>query len=112
MVPHESLISTVENALRHGAPADRAEALRYVGDLFEFGSEQFSDQQIAEFDDILLRLIADVEVSARVMLANRLASIRNAPPTIIRNLAFDDTIDVAGPVLARSERLSSPVLVE
>jgi len=112
MVPHESLISTVENALRHGAPADRAEALRYVGDLFEFGSEQFSDDQIAEFDDILMRLIADVETSARVLLANRLAPIRNAPPSIIRNLAFDDAIDVAGPVLTRSDRLPNAALVE
>jgi uncharacterized protein (DUF2336 family) len=112
MVPHETLISTVENALKHGASADRVEALRYVSDLFEFGSEQFTDDQIAEFDDILMRLIADVEISARVMLANRLASIRNAPPIVMRNLAFDDHIDVAGPVLTRSERLERAALVE
>jgi uncharacterized protein (DUF2336 family) len=112
MVPHQTLISTIENALKHGAPADRVEALRYVSDLFEFGSEQFSDDQIAEFDLVLMRLIAEVEISARVMLANRLASIRNAPPSIIRNLAFDDAIDVAGPILTRSGRLSSAILVE
>jgi uncharacterized protein (DUF2336 family) len=112
MVPYNSLISTVENALKHGARADRAEAIRYVGDLFEFGSEQFTEDQIAEFDEILIRLVADVEVSARVMLANRLAPIRNAPPVIVRNLAFDDAIDVAGPVLTRSERLDSATLVE
>jgi uncharacterized protein (DUF2336 family) len=112
MVPHNALISTVENALKHGASADRAEALRYVSDLFEFGSQQFTDHQIAEFDDILIRLVADVEISARVMLASRLAPIRNAPPVIMRNLAFDDSIDVAGPVLTRSERLDNATLVE
>lgn len=112
MVPHESLISTVENALRHGASADRVAALRNVSDLFEFGSEQFTDDQITEFDHILMRLVADVEISARVMLANRLAPIRNAPPIIVRNLAFDDAIDVAGPILTRSERLASADLVE
>ena len=112
MVPHETLVSSVEHALKHGGSADRVEALRYVGDLFEFGSEQFSNDQIAEFDDILMRLVADVEISARVMLANRFASIRNAPPSLIRNLAFDDAIDVAGPILTRSERLAPAALVE
>jgi uncharacterized protein (DUF2336 family) len=112
VVPHETLISTVENALKHGAATDRVEALRYVGDLFEFGSEQFTDHQVAEFDDILMRLVAEVEISARVMLANRFAPIRNAPPALIRNLAFDDAIDVAGPILTRSERLGRAALIE
>jgi len=112
MVPPETLISTVENALKPGATGDRVEALRYVSDLFEFGSEQFTEVQIAEFDDILLRLIADVETSARVLLASRLAPIRNAPPVVIRNLAFDDAIDVAGPVLTQSQRLDRAALIE
>jgi uncharacterized protein (DUF2336 family) len=112
MVPHETLISTVESALKHGASGDRAEALRYVGDLFEFGADQFSDAQLFEFDDIFTRLVADVETSARVILAKRLAPMRNAPPTILRMLAFDDAIDVAGPVLTQSPRLDSALLIE
>src|SRR5215467_11029853 len=103
MVPHDTLINTVENALKHGAPADRAEALRYVGDLFEFGADQFTDVQISEFDHLFTRLVTDVEISARVMLATRLAPMRRAPPRILRALAFDNAIDVARPILSRSE---------
>ena len=46
------------------------------------------------------------------LLAVRLAPIPNAPPRIIRTLAFDDEIDVAGPVLEQSERLDDDALVE
>jgi uncharacterized protein (DUF2336 family) len=46
------------------------------------------------------------------MLAERLAPIPNAPPKTIRVLAFDNAIEVAGPVLAKSERLDDPALVE
>jgi uncharacterized protein (DUF2336 family) len=112
MVPHQTLISTLETALKSGASTDRAEALRYVSDLFEFGSEKFADSQIAEFDDVLMRLIADVETSARAMLANRLAPMAKAPPTVIRRLAFDEAIEVAGPVLTQSPRLDIRALVE
>jgi uncharacterized protein (DUF2336 family) len=112
MVPHQTLISTVESALKNGAAADRAEALRYVSDLFAFGTDQFTDVQIGEFDEIFTRLVAHVEISARVLLANRLAPLPNAPPTILRTLAFDDVIDVAGPVLTNSPRLGSALLVE
>src|SRR5262249_831694 len=90
----------------------RAEALRYVGDLFEFGAHQFTDVQISEFDNVFTRLVMDVEISARVMLATRLAPMRNAPPSILRALAFDDAIDVARPILCQSEGLGNAILVE
>jgi uncharacterized protein (DUF2336 family) len=112
MVPHQTLISTIEGALKHGGKADRAEALRYVGDLFEFGADQFSAAQIAEFDDIFTRLVDDIEISARAILANRLAPMRTAPPAILRMLAFDDAIEVSGPVLTQSPRLDNAILIE
>ena len=39
-------------------------------------------------------------------------SVSNAPPGVIRTLAFDDSIDVAGPVLANSTRIDNAALVE
>ncbi len=83
-----------------------------VTDLFIMGSEQYSDDEIALFDDVIIRLAAEIELSARSLLAVRLAPIPNAPPKIIRALAFDDAIEVARPVLVQSERLDDPTLVE
>ena len=44
-------------------------------------------------------------------LAQRLAPIANAPRNVIHQLASDDDIEVARPVLTRSERLSEHTLV-
>jgi hypothetical protein len=45
-------------------------------------------------------------------LSHRLARIEYAPASVIRKLAFDDEIEVAGPVLSESERLDDEALIE
>ena len=86
--------------------------LRRITDLFVSGASQYSDDQIRVFDDVISCLAAEIELSARVLLAICLAPIPNAPPKIIHELAFDDAIEVAGPVLRQSERLDNSMLVE
>jgi uncharacterized protein (DUF2336 family) len=92
--------------------ARRVETLRRVTDLFVSGAVDYSDDQIALFDDVFQCLIDRIETSARVLLADRLAPIDTAPPKIVRTLALDDVIDVAGPVLSKSERLDDATLIE
>ncbi len=92
--------------------ARRVETLRRVTDLFLGGAVDYSDAQVALFDDVFKCLIDHIEVSARTLLANRLASVDNAPRETIRTLAFDDVIEVAGPVLSKSERLDDEALIE
>jgi len=72
----------------------------------------YSDEQIELFDDVFQCLIQHIEVSAKALLANRLAPIDTAPPLTIRTLAFDDVIEVAGPVLSQSNRLDDAALIE
>ena len=50
------------------------------------------------------RLIAEIEVKARAELSHRLAPVGNAPAEVVRRLANDDDIAVAGPVLAAVAR--------
>jgi len=64
------------------------------------------------FDDVLQRLIIDIEIKARAKLAHRMARIESAPPKLIRKLVFDDEIEVAGPMPVHSKRLSDADLVE
>ena len=106
------LLSDVEDAMASGSATRRGKIVRHITDLFIVGSAQCSEQEIELFDDVLTRLAVEIEVSARALLAVRLAPIGNAPPRIIRALAFDDEIDVAGPVLEQSERLDEAALVE
>jgi uncharacterized protein (DUF2336 family) len=108
----ESLLDELQSTLAHGTVARRVETLRRVTDLFTNGTVDFSSEQIALFDDVFQCLILHIETSAKALLSNRLAPIDTAPPLTIRTLAFDDMIEVAGPVLSRSERLDDEALIE
>jgi uncharacterized protein (DUF2336 family) len=112
MTATHRLLSEVEDAMASGSVTRRGKIVWHITDLFIVGSAQCTDQEIALFDDVLTRLAVEIEVSARALLAVRLAPIENAPPRIIRALAFDDEIDVAGPVLEQSGRLDDATLVE
>ncbi len=94
------------------APERRAHVLGQVTDLFVLHAANYSPHEIALFDDVIARLAAQIEVEARIILAQRLARVPNAPSNVIRMLAFDDSIDVAGPVLSHSEQLAETSLVE
>jgi uncharacterized protein (DUF2336 family) len=111
MIEISSLIEELEDALTNGNEQRRLIALRRVTDLFIEGSSRFSAEQIAVFDDVLLCLTQEIEQQARASLAHSIASITNAPPKVIRSLAFDDVVEVASPVLVLSPQLSDADLV-
>ena len=52
------LVNEVENAVTTGSAERRHAALRSVTDLFIMGSPQYSDDEIALFDDVIIRLAA------------------------------------------------------
>ena len=108
----ENLLDELQATLAHGTVARRVETLRRVTDLFLSGAVGYSDEQIGLFDDVFQCLMEHIETSARALLSNRLAPIDTAPPRTIRTLAFDDSIEVAGPVLSQSMRLDDETLIE
>src|ERR1700744_300990 len=89
----ESLLDELQNTLAHGTVARRVETLRRVTDLFINGAIDYSDEQVELFDDVFQCLIQHIEISAKALLAGRLASVDTAPPRTIRTLAFDDLIE-------------------
>lgn len=116
-----SIIDEVESAIRTGSPEKGLETARRVTDLFLSSAGSFDDEQIALFDDVLERLIGTIELraiadmGARVALAEisaQLAPIAQAPPSVIRRLANNDEIRIAGPVLQESARLDDGELVK
>jgi uncharacterized protein (DUF2336 family) len=54
------------------------------------------------FDDVIGYLIDQIEAKALAELARRIAPVPNAPPEVVRMLAVNDDITVAGPVLAQA----------
>jgi len=90
----------------------RAEALRRVTDLFVSGAAKFSEDQTALFDEVMGQLAREIDVSARAAFGSRLASLPEAPPQILRELALDDEITVAEPILRGAARLDGATLIE
>ena len=99
------LLDELEAALTSGSIPRRVDILSRITDLFVNNAENYSEEQIGLFDDVMARLVNAIETQARAKLAQRLAPIANAPSNVIHMLAFDDDIEVAGSVLSLSERL-------
>jgi uncharacterized protein (DUF2336 family) len=111
MQAREVLFEQLEAAFSHQTVGYRAEALRKVTDLFVAGAHAYGDKEVEVFDDVMGRLAASMESAIRASLAVKLAKIPNAPRNLVRALASDPAIDVAGPILTSSERLDEPCLV-
>jgi uncharacterized protein (DUF2336 family) len=105
----KSFLRDLDDAVLRGTAESRLRALWHTTDLLITG--RYSDEEIWTFGEVIGRLADEIEVAARAQLARRLARIDNAPVNIIHKLAFDDSIDVAGPILQESERLEAYALV-
>jgi uncharacterized protein (DUF2336 family) len=108
----ETLLDELQATLANGTVARRVEMLRRVTDLFIDGAIDFSEQQMALFDDVFECLIEHIEMSAKSLLAHRLAASEIAPPRTLRKLCDDDAIEVAGPVLSKFEPLDDQTLIK
>ena len=106
MAASASPIPELEDVIQTGSPQRRAEALKRITAFFLSGASRFNEDHVRLFDDVFGRLIAEIESKARAELANRLAPVGNAPVEVVRRLAKDDDIAVAGPVLQQSRRLA------
>jgi uncharacterized protein (DUF2336 family) len=107
-----SVIPELEDVIQHGSPEKRTRTLRRIANLFVDGSPHFNEDHVALFDDVLCRLVVEIETKAREEMSKRLAPIANAPSELMRRLARDDDIAVAGPVISQSVRLKETDLVE
>ena len=106
-----SLIPELEDVIQHGSYARRAETVRRIANLFMDGAPSFNEDHIGLFDDVLCRLVTEIETKARAEMSRTLSPIVNAPGELMRQLANDDDIAVAGPVIAQSQRLAETDLV-
>src|SRR5689334_15332216 len=107
----QSLIDELESAISQRNIASHAEILRRITDLFAAGSANFGAEQTSLFDDVMGRLVSEIDHSARAAFGERIAGLSNSPPRVTRELALDDSIDIAGPVLRRSESLDEDTLI-
>jgi uncharacterized protein (DUF2336 family) len=108
----ESLIPELEDVIQHGSREKRANTLKRITSLFVNGASGYNEDHVDLFDSVFGLLIAEIEAKARAELSRRLAPVANAPTQVVRQLAKDDDIAIAGPMLMRSGRLQDADLVD
>ena len=106
------LLKDLDRALASATPDKYTAIMRGVTDLFLSTPTRLTPEQISLFDDVITRLMDRLEAQALAELSTRLTESSNAPDQAIRRLASNNSIAVAGPVLAQSSCLQDEHLVE
>jgi uncharacterized protein (DUF2336 family) len=112
MSAHPLLIPELDEVVERGSPERRTKTLERITTFFLDGANRFNDDHVQLFDLVFSRLIAEIEARARTELAQRLAPLANAPFEVVRRLARDDDIAVAGPLIGQSCRLAENELMD
>ena len=107
-----SSIDELESTMRQGSAAQRAAILQRITNLFLQNAASYNEEQVALFDEVMLRLVKQIEQSALVQLSSQLAPVDNAPVRLVHLLAHDDDIEISGPVIRQSSVLTEAALVE
>lgn len=105
----KSYLEDLDDAISRGTAESRTRALWHATDLLIAG--RYSEEEIATFGQVIGRLADEIEVEVRAELSQRLARFDRAPIDVIHQLAFDDAIEVARPVLEASPRLDDATLI-
>jgi uncharacterized protein (DUF2336 family) len=106
------LIPELDEVVERGSPERRTKTLERITAFFLEGANRFNDDHVQLFDLVFSRLIAEIEARARTELSQRLAPLANAPFEVVRRLARDDDIAVAGPLIGQSCRLAENELMD
>ena len=105
----KSYLRDLDEAILRGSDESRERALWHATDLLIAGS--YSEEEVLTFGNVIGRLAEEIEVEVRAQLSERLARFDQAPKNVIHKLAFDDAIEVAGPVLEQSTQLDNETLI-
>lgn len=102
---------TLIDVARQKSSESREKLTKIISDLFHERGESLSAPERALITDILHKLVRDVELPVRQMLAEKLARTSHAPRDLICYLA-NEQIEVAHPLLSHSNILLDEDLIE
>jgi uncharacterized protein (DUF2336 family) len=112
MQPSHTLLDELEQQLAGRPKSRRFTVLQKLTELFLDGADTYSNESISVFDDLMSRLIEQVERQALIELSNKLAPVERPPQRVIGRLSQDDDIEIAGPVLRQSPAISEQDLLD
>lgn len=112
MTAATSLIPGLDDMVRSGDPERLAEAARHIAALFLQDAAKLPPKHVDFFDGLLVDLVPHAELKERAELAERMSLLGNAPRVLVGQMARDNEILVAGPLLRRSPIIDEAALLE
>jgi uncharacterized protein (DUF2336 family) len=112
MTDQANIIDQLQSALASDDLSKRAETLERVTDLFVLESNGLRQADVELFGEVMIKLMHGIELAARAKFGSRIAGLSRAPGKVVLDLAFDNAVEVAGPVLSGSAQLEDVDLVE
>jgi uncharacterized protein (DUF2336 family) len=108
----QALLAELDTALPRATRFWRSVVLQQVTDLFLNGAEFYTDQHVALFDAVMVRLMGGVDRKALAELSSRLAGLANTPRNVLASLVRHLDISVCGPIIERAPALPEQLLTE
>jgi uncharacterized protein (DUF2336 family) len=106
------LIAELDATARDGAPERRTRILEGVAQLFLSAAGSLNPDQVAVFDNVLMRLTERMDPRRLAELSGTLAEVSPAPQATVRRLARHESASVAAPVLLKSPALTDADLID
>jgi uncharacterized protein (DUF2336 family) len=107
-----SLIPGLDEIVKRGDPRRRSDVARAISELFFQDASRLQPELVDLFDNLLTDLVPHADLQARVDLAERFSQLANAPRHLVGQLARENEVLVAAPVLRRSPVLDEAALIE
>ena len=107
----QTLLAELDERLPREPESWRSAALRQIVDLFVGGAPSYTGEQVALFDEVIGRLMRDLDRLQLAETSNRLAPVENAPIKALGRLARHPDIAVCGPILEQAKALPDADLV-
>ena len=107
-----SAFASLKNLAGEQSSEKRRELLRSVTDLFLAGPGEKTETECVLFDEVVGAVVKDMQASVRAELADQIADTKAPINNTLKRFAMDSDIEVARPVLERSEVLTDEELIE
>jgi uncharacterized protein (DUF2336 family) len=108
----QGLLAELDTTLPRATESWCSAALRRIADLFVASADNYNDEQVALFGEVIGRLIPNTGRRQLAELSNLLAPAKSAPVNVVGVLARHIDIAVCGPVLERAVALPDNDLVQ
>src|ERR1700677_3799416 len=105
------MLAELKSLAEERSAEKRADLLHKIADLFFAGIDEHSDAERILFNEVIENIVDKISRAARIDVATNLATQAGFPIKVVRKLANDDDIEIAGPVIQGSPDLDDSDLI-